>query len=58
MKLLEFVLDNCYFTCNDYYYQQVFGCPIGSPVSELLADLVMEYIDWNTVLLMSPLSGG
>ena len=45
MKLLKFVLDNCYFEYENTPYQQVFGCPMGSPVSALLANMVMEHIE-------------
>ena len=39
MKLLEFVLNNNYFMYQGSHYQQVFGCPMGSPVSAILASL-------------------
>ena len=45
MKLLEFVLDNNYFVYQGTHYKQVFGCPMGSPVSAILANLVMEHIE-------------
>ena len=44
MRLLEFVLNNIYFTFKGTHYQQVFGCPMGSPISAILANLVMEHI--------------
>ena len=44
MELLKFVLNNCYFEFENVPYQQVFGCPMGSPVSALLANMVMEYV--------------
>ena len=45
MRLLEFVLNNIYFTFQGTHYQQVFGCPMGSPISAILANLVMEHIE-------------
>ena len=44
MNLLEFVLNNNNFVVDGTFYKQIFGCPMGSPVSAILANLVMEYI--------------
>ena len=33
MRLLEFVLNNVYLTFQGTHYQQVFGCPKGSPMN-------------------------
>ena len=45
MKLLDFVLDNNYFVFGGAFYKQIFGCPMGSPVSAILANLVMEHVE-------------
>ncbi|KAK3735059.1 hypothetical protein QZH41_001737 [Actinostola sp. cb2023] len=45
MRLMECVLNHCYFLHEGYHYQQIFGCPMGSPVSAFLANLVMEKIE-------------
>ena len=45
MLLMKFVLNHCFFEFDNVYYQQVFGCPMGSPVSALLANMVMEHIE-------------
>ena len=45
MRLLEFALNNVYFTFQGTHYQQVFGCPMSSPISAILANLVMEHIE-------------
>ena len=45
MNLLEFVLDNNYFIVDGTFYKQIFGCPMGSPVCAILANLVMEYVE-------------
>lgn len=45
MNLLELVLNNNYFVFNGTFYKQIFGCPMGSPVSAILANLVMEYVE-------------
>ena len=44
MILLEFVLDNNYFIADGTFYKQIFGCPMGSPVSTILANLVTEHV--------------
>ncbi|KAK3727227.1 hypothetical protein QZH41_020364, partial [Actinostola sp. cb2023] len=45
LKLLEFVLGNSFFTYQGTHYQQIFGCPMGSPVSAILANIVMEHVE-------------
>ena len=45
MSLLEFVLSTTYFQFDGSFYQQVFGAPIGSPVSVAVADLYMEDLE-------------
>ncbi|XP_078352246.1 uncharacterized protein LOC144636924 [Oculina patagonica] len=45
IKLLEFVLDSNFFVFQGTNYKQIFGCPMGSPVSAILANLVMEYVE-------------
>ena len=45
MKLLEFVLNHNYFKHNNIHYKQIFGCAMGSPISPVIADLVMEEIE-------------
>ena len=42
MNLLVFVLTNNYFKHDGHHYKQIFGCAMGSPISPVLADLVME----------------
>ena len=49
INLLELVLNNKFFTHDSVYYQQVFDCPMESPVSAILSNLVMEYVE-ETVL--------
>ncbi|XP_078343973.1 uncharacterized protein LOC144629608 [Oculina patagonica] len=45
IKLLEFVLDSNFFVFQGTNPKQIFGCPMGSPVSAILANLVMEYVE-------------
>ena len=49
MKLLEFVLTNNYFKYDGHHYKQIFGCAMGSPISPVLADLVMEVIEETAI---------
>jgi len=44
IHLLEFIPGNSYFTYHGMHYHQVFGCPMGLPVSAVVADLVMDNI--------------
>ena len=42
--LLEFCLKNTYFSFQDQFYEQVEGAAMGSPVSPIVANLYMEYL--------------
>ena len=44
IDLLSFCLNTTYFVFEGCYYQQVFGTAMGSPVSAVIANLVMEYM--------------
>ncbi|XP_064482981.1 uncharacterized protein LOC135395821 [Ornithodoros turicata] len=43
--LLRFCLNQTHFNFNGRTYHQIEGCPMGSPVSVTLANLVMEHIE-------------
>ena len=45
ISLLNFVLSNNYFVYNDSVYKQIHGCPMGSPVSPVVANLCMAAIE-------------
>ena len=47
--LLEFRLKNTYFSFQDQFYEQVEGAAMGSPVSPILANLYMEYLEQKTL---------
>ncbi|XP_068675538.1 uncharacterized protein [Montipora foliosa] len=53
MRLLEFVLNHNYFKHNNIHYKQIFGCAMGSPISPVIADLVMEEIE-ETAIATAP----
>lgn len=44
-RTTEFLFDNTFFTFNNKFYRQIFGTPMGSPISPLFADLVMEDLE-------------
>jgi hypothetical protein len=54
-NLLKFILNNSYFMFDDCQYHQIFGCPMGSPVSAVIAELVMQRIE-KVALESSPVS--
>ena len=43
--LLEFYLKNTYFSFQGQFYEQVEGAAMGSPVSPIVANLYMEYLE-------------
>ena len=43
--LLEFCLKNTYFTLQGQFYEQVEGAAMGSPVSPIVANLYMTYLE-------------
>lgn len=42
---IKMIMENCTFSFNGTIYEQIFGSPMGSPVSPVLADLVMEMLE-------------
>ena len=38
---IEFVLTKSFFTYNGEYYQQIFGCAMGSPMRATITNIVM-----------------
>ena len=53
MRLLEFVLNHHHFKYDAIHYKQIFGCMMGSPISPVIADLVMEEIE-ETAIATAP----
>ena len=43
--LLEFCVKNTYFSFQDQFYEQVEGAAMGSPVSSIVVNLYMEYLE-------------
>ena len=53
LRLSDFVRNNNYFKYDGNHYKKIFGCAIGSPISSVLADLVLEEIE-ETVISTFP----
>ena len=57
--LLEFCLKNTYFSFQGQFYEQVEGAAMGSPVSPIVANLYMEYLEQKALSTApNPLSSG
>jgi len=47
--LLKFIVTTTYFSFSGVIYQQMFGAAMGSPVSKLLANLFMEWLEKQAI---------
>ena len=45
MEALDICLESSFFVYNDVIYKQIFDCPMGSSLSPIIADMVMEEIE-------------
>lgn len=45
IELIQLAVDKCYFTCNNLFYSQKFGLPMGSCLSPVLSNIFMEYFE-------------
>ena len=52
--LLEFCLKNTYFSFQDQFYEQVGGAAMGSPVSPIVDNLYMEYLEQKALSTAPP----
>ena len=53
VELLEFVLTTTYFMFRGQVYQQKYGTAMGSPVSPIVANLLMEDLEQRAMELAS-----
>ena len=49
MNAFDICMEATFFVYNQTMYQQIFGCPMGSPLSPVLACMVMEVIEQNAI---------
>lgn len=49
LELIKLLFNNCYFTYKQVTYQQIRGLPMGSSISPVLADLVLNELIITTV---------
>nr|CAI5842688.1 unnamed protein product [Callosobruchus analis] len=42
LKILKFIFDSNYFVFNDCFYKQIFGTPMGSKISPILVNFVLD----------------
>ena len=44
-RAISIILESAYFRFNDEYYEQIFGLTMGSPLSPIVADLVIQDLE-------------
>jgi len=49
LTAVRFVLSSTYFTFNNIIYKQTYGTPMGSPLSPIIADIVMQDLETNVL---------
>jgi len=45
ISAVKFILTSTFFTFNNVIYRQIFGTPMGSPLSPVIADIVMQDLE-------------
>jgi len=50
---IEFVLKSTFFVFNNKFYKQTFGTPMGSPLSPIVADLVLQRLELSVLNSLS-----
>lgn len=42
LRMVQFCTSNCYFQYKDKYFQQIFGTPMGSSISPILVEVLLD----------------
>ena len=42
-------MDSIYFKFDNKYYKQIFGTPMGSPISPIIAVIVMQDLEYEVL---------
>lgn len=45
LELIRLCVDNCHFSCNDKFYTQISGLPMGNCLSPVLSNIYMEFFE-------------
>ncbi|XP_029664892.1 uncharacterized protein LOC115236523 [Formica exsecta] len=53
LHAVEIVLNSTSFSFNGQFYEQIFGSPMGSPLSPILADIVMDDLETHCLSSLS-----
>lgn len=53
LESCQFLFDSIYFKFNNNYYQQIYGTPMGSSISGLFADIVMDDLETSCISKLS-----
>ena len=53
LHAIDVILDSTSFSFNGVFYDQIFGTPMGSPVSPILADLVLDDLEVDCLKKLS-----
>lgn len=54
LKAVQLVLEYTYFSYNEKVYKQIFGTAIGSPLSAVIANIVLEKLEVDILQNLKP----
>jgi len=53
LKALKLILESTYFKFNNIIYKQKFGTPMGSPLSPIIAEIVLQDLEVKALELLN-----
>jgi len=53
LKALKLILESTYFRFNNIIYKQKFGTPMGSPLSPIIAEIVLQDLEMKALKLVN-----